>query len=104
VGELVESYSTVLSFLEMSSDQEWEKKTLIQNISKWTGEKRAREALQFPESNSIQNYTNAIACFENKKVLSLRKDQDKTWVQVLANSQELAKELSLLEGVLGNLR
>lgn len=84
LGELLQSYLTALQFMKdpsAASGDTAEKKMFLQRVFKFAETKTAHGGIAFPESMSIQNYSNALLLFENMKLLSLVKEPDKTTIQ-----------------------
>lgn len=81
-GDLLESYLTALQYVRETSDRQVEKKAFVQKIVKHAEAKSAQGGISFPESLSVQNYSNALLLFENLKLLTFEKEQERTLVQV----------------------
>jgi len=79
-GELLESYQTVVRFVKESPASHVEKKTLVQKVVKFAETRALQGGITFPESISIQNYSNAFQLLENLKLVKILKDGDKHMV------------------------
>lgn len=104
LGELLESYLTVVRFVKESQPGAVEKKALVQKILKYAEAKSVQGGISFPESVSTQNYTNALLLLENLKIVSVTKDGDKSMVKLEPGdgdletlSSELTTFLRLME-------
>lgn len=83
VGELLESYLVVLEFFKeakIKSSLSTEKKTLVQKIVKFAESRASKQRISFPESVSIQNYSNALLLLNNKEILEIEKGDEKTTI------------------------
>jgi len=76
-AELIESYATALAFLKENIRQ-LDKKNWQQKMLKFAEQRQALRLIQFSESISVQNYSNALLLFDNLKLLSIGTDPEKT--------------------------
>lgn len=77
IGELIESEKVVFNFSKENISSVLDKKTLLQKILKFAEQGFAENGILFPESISIQNYTNSLQLLENLKVIKIQKDKEK---------------------------
>jgi glycerol-3-phosphate O-acyltransferase len=80
LGDLLESYLTVATFVVDSGERGWEKKALLQRLVKYAETKQLQGGIYFPESISVQNFSNALLLLENQKYLAQRKEGEKTFL------------------------
>lgn len=93
VGELLEAYLTAGNFLKSQEGNRAEKKSLASRLVKHGETLIANGELFFPESNSTQNYSNALLMYENLGVIQSEKEGDKQFVRVIQWNAELEKTL-----------
>ena len=94
LGELLQSYLTVLEFIQEPSvtlGSSHEKKAFVQKVFKFAEGKFIEGAIDFPESMSIQNYSNALLLFENMKLLSSSKESEKTVIHFEAWDERMGQ-------------
>ncbi len=93
LGELLESYHLVALFLlESVGTQTHEKKALAQKVAKFAEMRDQAGGIYFPESISVQNYSNALMLFENMKLITMKKEADKTFYEYEGNHAPLLVE------------
>ena len=100
LGELLESYLTVFEFVRDSTERGGEKKSIVQRILKYAEARSAQGAISFPESISIQNYSNALQLLENLRFLSLEKEADRVSVQLQTWDEKMANFANRIRGFL----
>lgn len=81
-GELLESYSTLMKYLENHPGEEMEKKTFVSRLVKYAQDLAGEGLLSYPESVSIQNFSNGLLSCENKGYISSFKNGDKTVLKI----------------------
>lgn len=102
-ADLLESYATVLLYLKSDHKATIERKALVQRILKFAEGINYQAKLNFSESLSIQNYTNAIALLENLKQLTVFEDGNKKMVKVAAWTDVLEDRLTFIQSLLSLL-
>ncbi len=100
VGELLEAYLTAGNFLKSQEGHRAEKKSLASRLVKHGESLITTGGLFFPESNSTQNYSNALLMYENLGVIQSEKDGDKQFVRVIQWNSDLEKTLKEFEDIL----
>ena len=101
LGELLESYSTVFEFARDSAERSGEKKSVIQRILKFAETRGAQGAISFPESISIQNYSNALLLLENLRFVTMVKEPERVAVQFQPWDEKMEGFLDRIRGFLG---
>lgn len=101
LGDVFESYRTVIEFFRENGAPPAEKKGLVQRIIRFAEQEREKGEIIFPESISIQNYSNALLLLENLHLVELAKDQEKTWVSVVPWNAEFTSVQATLSEYLG---
>ena len=82
VGELLESYYLLMSYLKSCPGEEFEKKNLTAKLVKYSQDKNQEGAISYPESISVQNFSNGLLSCENKKYILVEKSGDKSNLKV----------------------
>ncbi len=100
VGELLEAYLTTGNYLKQQQGNRAEKKSLASRIVKHGESLIATDGLFFPESNSIQNYSNALLMYENVGVVHTERDGEKQFVKIIQWNAELESKLNEYEEIL----
>lgn len=100
VGELLESYSTIMKFLKANPGVVLDKKQLIARLVNYSSELNEEGQIQFPESISVQNFSNGILSCENKGYLQLEKSEDLMAYRVAPWDHETEKMMSDIDGFL----
>ncbi len=99
LGDLLESYSTTCQFfIETPTNTAIDKKSLAQKVLRFATSRFENEKGHYPESVSVQNYSNAILLVENLKCLSFEpKDQD---VRLVINPELLQQTARIFSSYL----
>lgn len=100
VGELLEAYYTTGNFLKSQEGRRAERKTLATRLVKHGEGLITSGGLFFPESNSTQNYSNALLMYENLGVIQVEKEGDKQFVKIIQWNEDLEKALKEYETTL----
>ncbi len=82
LGDLFESYRTALMYFKESSKTVTEKKALVQKMIKFGEGLSAKGDIAFPESLSIQTYSNVLMLFENMKYISVSDENGKKMIEI----------------------
>lgn len=101
LGDVFESYRTVIKYFREHGTPMVDKKGLVQRIVRFAEQERESGEIIFPESISIQNYSNALLLFENLHLVELAKDQKKKGVSVVSWNSEFTSVQAKLSGYLG---
>jgi glycerol-3-phosphate O-acyltransferase len=100
LGDLLESYATMGSFLVESSEKSFEKKALLSRLMKYAEAKYTAGEITFPESMSVINYSNALLYFENQGILKIVKTEEKTHYEKSGDLLSLRKFIESLTSFL----
>jgi glycerol-3-phosphate O-acyltransferase len=82
LGDLLESYLNAANFLKELSNTSVEKKAVLSRLVKHGESLRESGNLSFPESNTTQNYSNALMFFENQGFVKQVKSEDKVNIEI----------------------
>ncbi len=103
VGELLESYSNLMKYMKDNPGEEVDKKQMTAKLVKFCTDLSQKGEISFPESISIQNFSNGVLSFENKHYLTINKIEDKSLLKVAPWNfeteqmlQDILRYLSLL--------
>ncbi len=91
LGDLIESILTTSRYLSEQPSLGLDRKALTQRILKYAEGKLATGGLYFPESQSTQNYSNALSLFENQKLIVLAKENDRPVVSAQVSAKEFSE-------------
>ena len=103
LGELIEGYLVAAQYLKEVPRGTIDKKVLLQKIVKEGEARQAEENIFFPESISVQTYSNALLLFERQGFLKMVKSADKFNVEILDWNESmtvLTRQLSRFIGVM----
>ncbi len=100
LGDLFESYRTGLLYFKEAAPTTIEKKALVQKIIKFSEASLPRGQIAFPESLSVQNYSNLLMLLENLKLLTIEDENGKKMVKPPKWSPELEALASQWESYL----
>jgi glycerol-3-phosphate O-acyltransferase len=103
LGDLIESYATLMQYLKDNAEPTLERKALVQKVLKYAEGANSQGKIIFPESLSIQNYTNAILLLENQKYLTAIEEGTKKCVRMGGWNDALQAQTDLLQSLLGLL-
>lgn len=95
LGELLESYLILAEFVKTSGDATWEKRGLLAKTCRFAESTQQQGNILFPESVSIMNYGNGLLYLENRDIVKIEKDADRTIVTRLQTAalDEMIREL-----------
>ncbi len=100
IGELLESYLILMSFLKEQEGQTFDKKQCLNRLIKYGEAKKDVGDIAYPESISIQNFTNGLLSCVNKGYLSSDSVGDKTVLNVLPSTLETEKMIKDIQDYL----
>lgn len=89
VGDLIESYAVFFEFVRTSTEGEWEKKAMLAKACRFAELRQQNGEIFFPESVSVMNYGNALSYLENRAIVKIDRDGEKTTVSRLGADVEL---------------
>ncbi|MCB0403519.1 MAG: 1-acyl-sn-glycerol-3-phosphate acyltransferase [Bdellovibrionales bacterium] len=99
-GYLLESYLVALDAIKEIGSGTFEKKALIQSITRYAISLRERRELRFAESISIQNFSTAIQMLENYGFIHAEKTDVRTKFSIGAYDENIASLRDTLSGYL----
>ena len=82
LGELLESYQLLMTYLRGCPGEEFDKKSLISKLVRYSDNKNQEGDISYPESISIQNFSNGLLSCENKKYILNEKLEEKSLLRV----------------------
>jgi len=82
LGELLESYQLLMTYLRGCPGEEFDKKGLISKLVRYSENKNQEGDISYPESISIQNFSNGLLSCENKKYILNEKLEEKSLLRV----------------------
>lgn len=103
IGELLESYSILMRFLKANPGEELDKKQMISRLVKFGQDLNDEGRLNYPESISIQNFTNGILSSENKHYITSLKIEEQTVLKIALWNHETESRLKAIENYLALL-
>ncbi|MFM8313181.1 MAG: 1-acyl-sn-glycerol-3-phosphate acyltransferase [Deltaproteobacteria bacterium] len=103
LGELLESYSTLMKYLKQNPGQISDKKQLSSQIVKFAQGLNEEGSLNFPESISVQNFSNGLLSCENKHYITTEKSGEQTLYKVSPWTHETEDRLRTIEDYLSLL-
>jgi len=83
LGELLESYASTMSFLKENPGEIYDKKQFIARLIQYSEELSERGQIQYPESISVQNFSNDILSCENYGYVGTEKGEERDLLRVL---------------------
>jgi glycerol-3-phosphate O-acyltransferase len=99
LGDLLESYGTAVEYLRQTKESSVEKKALLQKILKAGELANGQDRIAFPESISVQTYSNCLLLLENLKFLTAADDGTKKMILVGKWNTTLDQPFALIRAI-----
>ena len=96
-------YSTLMKYLKQNPGQISDKKQLSSQIVKFAQGLNEEGSLNFPESISVQNFSNGLLSCENKHYITTEKSGEQTLYKVSPWTHETEDRLRTIEDYLSLL-
>ena len=103
LGELLESYAILMNFVKENPGEAMDKKQLNSKLVKFGMDLNSEGKLSYPESISVQNFSNGLLSCENRKYLTTEKLEDQTLLKIAAWNFETEQMLNNIEKFLALL-
>lgn len=103
LGELLESYAILMNFLKENPGEAMDKKQITGHLVKFGMDLNSEGKLSYPESISVQNFSNGLLSCENRKYLTTEKLEDQTLLKIAAWNFETEQMLNNIEKFLALL-
>lgn len=91
LGDLFEASWTLLEFFREFRGEDMDKKSLIKRVIQMAEVRALQGKISFPESMSVQTYSNSLLLLNNLEVIELKKVTDKTVVHFLGWNEKCEK-------------
>jgi glycerol-3-phosphate O-acyltransferase len=95
LGEILESYCSFMKYLKLNPGIVSDEKQLSSSVVKLAQDLNQQGQLNYPESISLQNFSNGILSCENKGYFSVESSEKQKQLRVMP--WNLEKENTLLE-------